>query len=94
MVSQAKKHSNKDKNFDNSIIVQYCKLLGIEKSTAMPTYRNSLCEKFNTTLQDLFKTLPKGLKPNWPTHIDTLVFAYNAMPHPIAEYQPYQLMFG
>ena len=38
--------------------------------------------------------LPKDKKPNWPEHLNTLVFAYNVTPHSTTGYQPYQLMFG
>ena len=45
-------------------------------------------------MQNLLKTLPKDQKPNWPEHLSTLVFTYNATPHSTTGYQPYQLMFG
>ena len=38
--------------------------------------------------------LSKDQKPNWPKHLNTLVFAYNVTPHSNTGYQPYQLMFG
>ena len=53
-----------------------------------------LYERFNCTLLDLIKTLPKEQKANWPLHILSLVFTYNVMPHSITGYQPYDLMFG
>ena len=43
---------------------------------------------------DLLKTLDKEQKGNWPLHLPSLVFAYNAMPHSVNGYQPYELMFG
>ena len=43
---------------------------------------------------DLLKTLDKEQKANWPLHSSSLVFTYNAMPHSITGYQPYELMFG
>ena len=45
-------------------------------------------------LHDLLKTLDKEQKANWPLHLSSLVFAYNAMPHSVTGYQPYELMFG
>ena len=45
-------------------------------------------------LQDLLKPLDKEQKANWPLHLSSLVFAYNAMPHSATGYQPYELMFG
>ena len=45
-------------------------------------------------LYDLLKTLDKEQKANWPLHLPSLVFAYNAMPHSVTGYQPSELMFG
>ena len=45
-------------------------------------------------LHDLLRTLDKEQKANWPLHLSSLMFAYNAMPHSVTGYQPYKLMFG
>ena len=42
----------------------------------------------------LLTSLWKEQKNNWPLHLPSLVFAYNAMPHSTTGYQPYELMFG
>ena len=55
---------------------------------------NSQCEWFNRTLFRLMKSLDHEQKPNWPTYLPTLVYAYNAMPHATTGFQPYELMFG
>ena len=83
-------------SFDNHIIEQLHKLYGIQQSTNTPynPCGNSQCECFNCTLQNLLKMLPKDQKSNWPEHLSTLVFAYNATLHATTGYQPYQLMFG
>ena len=39
-------------------------------------------------------TLTKEQKPNWPSYLPSLVFAYNATPHASTGIQPYELMFG
>ena len=41
-----------------------------------------------------WKTLDIEQKANWPLHVSSLVFAYNATPHNVTGYQPYELMFG
>ena len=42
----------------------------------------------------LLQTLSKEQKADWPLHLPSLVFAYNATPHSTTGFQPYQLMFG
>ena len=42
----------------------------------------------------LLTSLSKEQKDNWPLHLPSLVFAYNATPHSTTRYQPYELMFG
>ena len=42
----------------------------------------------------LLKTLKAEEKADWPSHLQALVFAYNATPHASTSYQPYQFMFG
>ena len=36
----------------------------------------------------------RNRKSTWPLHVPSLVFAYNATPHSVTGYQPYELMFG
>ena len=48
----------------------------------------------NRTLLGLLQSLPKEQKSTWPLHVPSLVFAYNATPHSVTGYQPYELMFG
>ena len=71
-------------------------LYGTEQSTTMPynPHGNAQCERFNCTMMGLIASLLKEQKDNWPLHLPSLVFAYNAMTHSTTGYQPYELMFG
>ena len=71
-------------------------MYGIEQSFTSPNdlHGNAFCERFNRTLFGLLKTLKSEEKADWPSHLQALVFAYNATPHVSTGYQPYQLMFG
>ena len=71
-------------------------LYGVEQSTTTPynPHGNAYCERFNHTMIGLLTSLSKEQKDNWPLHLPSLVFAYNAMPHSPTGYQPYELMFG
>ena len=71
-------------------------LYGVEQSTTMPynPRGNAQCKWFNHTMIGLLTSLSKEQKDNWLLHLLTLVFAYNATPHSMTGYQPYELMFG
>ena len=71
-------------------------MYNIKQSTTMPysPHGNSICKIFNCTLLGLLQSLPKEQKSCWPLHGPSLVFVYNAMPHSVTGYQPYELMFG
>ena len=71
-------------------------LYGIEQSTTMPynPHGNAQCEWFNHTMMGLLTSLSKEQNDNWPLHLPSLVFMYNAMPHSTTGYKPYELMFG
>ena len=92
----ARIHSDRGRSFDNEIINSLCKMYGIKKSMTTPynPQGNSQCERFNRTMFGLLKTLSKEQKANWPAHLSSLTFAYNATPHTTTGFQPYELMFG
>ena len=89
-------HSNKGQSFENAIISQLYSMYNIKQSTTTPynLHGNSISEKFNCTLLGLLQSLLKEQKSHWPLHVPSLVFAYNATPHSVTGYQPYELMFG
>ena len=89
-------HSDKGQSFENAILEHLYSMYGVKQPTTTPynPHGNPTCERFNSMLHDLLKTLNKEQKANWPLHLSSLVFAYNAMPHSVTGYQPYELMFG
>ena len=92
----ARIHSDQGWCFENQIMQHLYALYGVEQSTTMPynPHGNAQCEQFNCTMIGLLTSLSKEQKDNCPLHLPSLVFAYNAMPHSTAGYQPYELMFG
>ena len=89
-------HSDQGRSFDNQIMQHLYSLYGVEQSTSMPynLHGNAQWKRFNHTMIGLSTSLSKEQKDNWPLHLPSLVFAYNAMPHSTTQYQPYELMFG
>ena len=71
-------------------------MYGVKQSLTTPynPCGNSQCEWFNHILFGLMQTLTCEQKPNWPTYLPSLVFAYNVTPHASTGFQPYELMFG
>ena len=69
-------------------------LYSVEQSTTMPynPHGNAQCEWFNCMMIGLLTSLSKQ-KDNWPLHLPSLVFVYNATLHSTTRYQPYELMF-
>ena len=92
----ARIHSDQGRSFDNQIMQHLYALYSVEQSTTMPynLCGNAQCKWFNHTMIGLLTSLSKEQKDNWPLHLPSLVFAYNAMPHSTTGYQPYELMFG
>ena len=82
--------------FDNQIMQHLYALYSAEQSTTMPynPHDSAQCEWFNHTMIGLLTSLSKEQKDNWPPHLPSLVFVYNAMLHSTTGYQPYELMFG
>ena len=89
-------HSDQGKSFDNEILDHLCAMYGVEHTMTAPynPRGNSQCERFNRTMFNLLKTLSKEQKSDWPAHLSTMTFAYNATPHSSTGFQPYELTFG
>ena len=89
-------HTDQGRCFDNQIMQHLYVLYGTEHSTTMPynLHDNTQCKQFNCSMIGLLTSLSKEQKDNWPLHLPSLVFVYNATPHNTTGYQPYELMFG
>ena len=89
-------HSDQGCCFDSNVVKVLCKIYGVEQTftSLYNPHENAFCERFNSTLFGLLKTLKEEEKADWPVHLPALFFAYNATPHASTGYQPYQLMFG
>ena len=89
-------HSDQGANFESEIIKELCRLTNMKKSHTTPYYPqgNVLAERFNRTLLDMLGTLEKEQKKDWKKYINSLVFAYNCIPHTSTTVSPYELMFG
>ena len=89
-------HSDQGRNFESSLFKEVLKLLEIKKTrtTAYRPISNGLIERFNETLGRMIKKFVDKNKTNWDKHLDLLLAAYRATPHPATGYSPNMLMFG
>ena len=55
---------------------------------------NGQCERLNSTLINMFGTLPKEKKSEWKNHTGMLVHAYNCTWNSDTWFSPYYLMYG
>ena len=89
-------HSDQGRNFESSLFKEVLKLLEIRKTrtTAYRPISNGLIERFNETLGRMIKKFVDSNRSNWDKHLDLLLAAYRATPHPASGYSPNMLMFG
>ena len=87
-------HSDKGHRFENAIISKLYSMYNIKQCMTMPynPHGNTICERFNCMLLGLLQSQLKEQKSYWPLHVSSLVFTYDAIPHSVTGYQPYELM--
>ena len=88
--------SDQGTEFCGNVIAAMCSLLGVEKIRTMPYHpqRNRSAERVPQTLQYMIGKLDPEKRKKWPTHIGSIIIAYNATWSLVTRYSPYYLMFG
>jgi len=89
-------HSDQAKNFNSKVVKELCKIAHTMKSrtTVYHPQGNGLCERFNSTLLNMIRTLPVGQRNRWKMWLPSLVYIYNATVQDTTKYSPFYLMFG
>ena len=87
---------DQSQNFESQLVAVLCKLMGTQKVWTSPYHpqTNGQYERFNSTLINMLRTLPKEKKSEWKNHIGTLVHAYNCTQNSATGFSLYFLMFG
>ena len=88
--------SDQGTEFCGKVIVAMCSLLGVEKirTTLYHPQTNGLAERVNQTLQRMIGKLDPEKRRKWPSHIGSIIIAYNSTRSLVTGYSPYYLMFG
>ena len=88
--------SDQGANFESKVIRELCLLAGVKKIRTTPYHpqTNGQCERFNRTLISMLGTLDVEKKRAWPSHVSTLVHAYNCTRNSSTGYSPYFLLYG
>ena len=87
--------SDQSNEFCGNVIVAMCSLLGVEKIRTTPYHpqTNRSAERVHQTLQRMIGKLDLEKRKNWPTHIGSIIIAYNSTRSLVTGYSPYYLMF-
>ena len=88
--------SDQGRNFESDLIKELCKIAGVKKLHTTPYHPqgNGQCERFNSTLCNMFGTLSDEEKSDWKSYLGCMTHAYNCTKHASTTYSPYFLMFG
>ena len=82
--------------FEGKVIQSLCNYLGIEKIQTTPYYpqSNGQVERTHQTQMGMIGKLDDERRHNWPSHLGSIVHAYNATRSQVTGYSLYYLMFG
>ena len=88
--------SDQGTEFNNKLFRELENFCGVVKNRTTPYHpqTNGLCERMNSTLLQMLRTLAESQKPNWNLYVHQLVSAYNATTHSSTGYSPHFLLFG
>ena len=88
--------SDQGTGLTSKVIQAMCSLLGIEKIRTTPYHpqSNGSAERVNQTLRRMIRKLDPELRWKWPSHLGSVLIAYNAMRSLVMGFSPYYLMFG
>ena len=88
--------SDQGTEFCGKVITAMCSLLGVEKIQTTPYHpqTNGSAERVHQMLQCMIGKLDPEKRKKWPTHIGSIIIAYNSTRSLVTGYSPYYLMFG
>ena len=84
------------REFENQLFHHLEKFCGMVRSRTSPYHpmTTGACERMNSTVLQMLRTLPEIEKKKWPENLNYLMFIYNSTQHSTTKMSPYLLMFG
>ena len=88
--------SDQARAFCGTVITQMCDYLRIDKIRTSPYHpqSNGQVERVHQTLLRMIGKLEEEKRRNWPTHLGSVVHAYNTTRSLVTGFSPHYLMFG
>ena len=88
--------SDQARAFCGTVITQMCDYLRIDKIRNSPYHpqSNGQVERVHQTLLQMIGKLEEEKRRDWPTHLGSVVHAYNTMRSLVISFSPHYLMFG
>ena len=88
--------SDRGGSFDNEVIKQLCRMVGMTKVRTTPYHpqSNGLVERINRTLLQMLSKAAAGNPKNWDQHLQAVVWAYRTSLQPSVGFTPFRLLYG
>ena len=88
--------SDQAPEFSGKVIATLCDLLGVSKVRTSPYHpqSNGVVERAHQTLRRMIGKMDPEKRGKWPSHLGSVIIAYNATRSLVTGFSPYFLMFG
>jgi len=87
--------TDRGKEFENDLLDEICKLLGIKKLRTTPYHpeSNGLIERFNRTLGQLLMAFTQSRAGDWDQYLQLLMFTYRSTIHSATRETPFYALY-
>ena len=88
--------SDQAPEFSGKVIATMCDLLGVSKVRTSPYHpqSNGAVERAHQTLRRMIGKMDPEKRSQWPSHLGSVIIAYNTIRSLVMGFSPYFLMFG
>ena len=89
-------HSDQGRSFENEVIKEICRAMGITKVRTSPYHPESdgLVERLNRTLLSMLSKYVADKPSDWDQWLGLVVMAYRTAKHSSTGFSPFQLLYG